>query len=189
MLRFESTQSAAPRPHSLRSLGTLLCGVILASSAVAACTDVSEMRTPTDSCTTGRVWVAGDLGHEEMHPGSDCLDCHQRQNGPELAIGGTIYPTQAQETDCYGLLGATVRITGADGVVFELPTNDAGNFYLLGSPEQVKKPFKVEVQVPEQTEQGLTYKVTAMATPALTGSCGNCHAQIGGIQGPVYVKP
>ncbi len=104
------------------------------------CDTLTENRTAEASCVTGTWWVGGDIGHEEMHPGRDCVGCHRRNDGPPLAVGGTVFPVDQQDDDCYGAEGIGVEITDGTGKVFNLTTNAAGNFFIEGDESGVAKP-------------------------------------------------
>lgn len=130
-----------------------------------------------DVCYSELRWVGGKRGSEEMYPGRDCVGCHIANDGPPLVLGGTIYPyimdgpdvfAAQSGTDCFGLEGVTVRITDAQGLVLELTTNRAGNFFVEGNPNDFAKPFfNVELQMGD-------IKPT-MPTKPLYGGCARCH--------------
>jgi hypothetical protein len=172
--------SAAPKA---RSRGVGLAGVrftharlvTLLASAV-ACNDETVEVVTKDVCYSEQRWVGGKRGSPEMFPGRDCVSCHIENDGPQLAIGGTIYPyvidrPEAFEvqsgTDCFGLEGVTVRIEDADGQLFELVTNRAGNFFVEGNPSDFKKPFQVKLQMGNIEPQ--------MTTHPQYGGCAHCH--------------
>jgi hypothetical protein len=111
-----------------------------------------------------------------MYPGRDCVGCHLDNDGPPLALGGTIYPYLIERpeilelqtgTDCFGLEGVLVRIRDARGQRFELTTNRAGSFFVEGDPSDVAKPFSVELEMGDIRPQ--------MPTRPLYGGCGYCH--------------
>lgn len=120
-------------------------------------------------CSTGSAWEGGDQESPEMHPGGNCITCHQSSGeGPSYAIAGTVMAALDDDTDCNGAEAVTVEITGADGTVLSLPTNAAGNFF---SKTAVATPFKAVVK------KGSA--VRAMNTPQSDGNCANCHTAEG----------
>jgi len=113
-----------------------------------------------------------------MRPGEDCLQCHGGKTVPGTSvdggfhprhattwtIAGTVYQTPDADPDA-GVLGASIRVTDANGWTFSLRSNLAGNFY---SAEQVAFPLQVCV------ERGGADR--CMETPVAYGSCNACHA-------------
>ena len=111
-----------------------------------ACNDETVEDVPQDVCVSGKRWIGGRRGSEEMYPGRDCVGCHLDNDGPQLMAGGTVYgfsqgangqavvPTlgQPQSVDCFGLEGVTVVLRGFDGEEFTTVTNRAGNFFFEG---------------------------------------------------------
>lgn len=65
-----------------------------------------------------------------MHPGLECIGCHQREGeGPRFDIAGTVYPTAHEPDDCNGTgSGITVVITDSTGRQLSLQTTAVGNF-------------------------------------------------------------
>lgn len=144
--------------------------------AAFGCNDETVEIVDKEVCYSEMRWVGEKRGSPEMFPGRDCVGCHIDNDGPPLALGGTLYAYVLQGaeasalqtgTDCYGFEGATVRIEDAEGQVFEMTTNKAGNFYVEGNPDDFAKPFSVQVTYGEQT--------ASMATAPLYGGCGRCH--------------
>jgi hypothetical protein len=144
---------------------------------LSSCDSLVEEREPTRDCVTGKWWVGGDTGHELMHPGRDCVGCHRENDGPPLALGGTVYPLDTtpdhQANDCFGKEGIIVRVTDAKGRVFEMTTNEAGNFYLEGDESRVAKPYSAELANAFLPNSTTTIKMAA--TKPLTGDCNFCH--------------
>lgn len=121
---------------------------------------------PTSECSSGTKWIGGDEESPEMHPGMDCVGCHtSRGEGPRFTVAGTVYGGPNAGDDCFGVAGLTVRLTGADGTVAELPTNGAGNFTTRAS---VKAPYTAEL-----VRAGAV--VAKMQTPQSSGACNSCH--------------
>ena len=55
-----------------------------------ACHGNSE-EVSTDVCVSGRRWIGEDSRDEEMRPGSECLGCHLKKDGPPLVAAWTMY--------------------------------------------------------------------------------------------------
>lgn len=152
--------------------------------AAFACNDDTVEFVEKDVCYSGMRWVGEKRGSPEMFPGRDCVGCHIDNDGPPLAIGGTIYPyvlspgasgLLAQTgTDCFGVEGVRVRIEDAQGQILELVTNRAGNFYVEGKPEDFAKPFNAEVVWPNALRGGAE-QTNAMTTNPSYGGCARCH--------------
>jgi hypothetical protein len=162
-------------PRWLIALG--LGGSLLAF----ACNDETIEEVDKDVCYSGMRWVGDKRGSPEMFPGRDCVGCHIDNDGPPLALGGTVYPyvlgapvifdAQSGE-DCFGIEGVQVTIEDGDGQVFELTTNRAGNFFVEGNPDDFTKPFTV--QIDWVNGDGLP-KTNTMFTQPSYGGCGRCH--------------
>lgn len=121
-------------------------------------------------CTSQTRWTQGDHGSELMHPGAACLNCHSTNEGPELAVAGTVFPSAHEPDDCNGAgtIGAVVVIEDADGIQHRLQVNSAGNFKLEG---KIAFPYHAQVQ-----SHGL---LRAMVSPQSSGDCNGCHTQSG----------
>ena len=132
------------------------------------------------ACITDRMWTGGNRESPLMHPGGECIDCHTRLDGPPFDIAGTVYAGFHQVLDCNGESGATVVITDANGQVFTLTSNSAGNFYLpVGRGLQTPYTAKVVVDGVERV----------MFSPQTNGDCNSCHTQDGanGAPGRVHI--
>lgn len=159
---------------------------LVAAAAVAllsSCNTLTEERDPTTDCLTGTWWVGGDTGHAEMHPGRDCVGCHKRNDGPPLALGGTVYPVKDQADECFGVEGVTVEVSNpATGVVtHRLVTNAAGNFFIEGDESVIPRPYRISL-VAGLEAPGAAVPVTvpvAMASMPHTGDCSYCHSRPG----------
>ncbi|MEY4543929.1 MAG: hypothetical protein RL685_124 [Pseudomonadota bacterium] len=140
--------------------------------------------TEPEVCYSQKRWIGKLTPSEEMYPGRDCVGCHRDSSGPELMAAGTIYGavdaegTVTTDNDCFGVEGATVTITAADGQVLKTRTNRAGNFYFEGRESSLAKPFKVVVQY-TRSDGALTYQF--MNTSPSYGGCARCHTP--GVQG------
>jgi hypothetical protein len=136
----------------------------------------------TDECASGRKWVGGNEESPLMRPGSDCVGCHRDEGeGPLYLAAGTVYEALDEPDDCYGLEGATVEVTDADGTVWMLTTNAAGNFFIEPGDGPLVFPFTAKV-----TYDGAELP---MATAQSDGNCNTCHTQMGAnlAAGRIYV--
>lgn len=151
-------------PRMSNRLFCLIAALLVVSACGDDVTDVSA-----SECASTKKWTGDDDGATIMHPGGDCIACHQREGeGPKFTIAGTVYGAANQATDCFGVQGATVEITGADGKVFTFAANEAGNFY---SKESVAMPYTARVL--------FNGKESKMQAPQSTGACNSCHTQGG----------
>src|SRR4051812_23925337 len=106
-----------------------LASIVLPAIAF-ACNDETIQEVDQSVCFSGKQWIGDKRGDPRMFPGRDCVGCHLDNDGPELMLGGTVYPfVQAayddaavakfkqQQTgkDCFGLEGVKMTITGGDG--------------------------------------------------------------------------
>jgi hypothetical protein len=130
-----------------------------------------------EACAAGVADCDGESG--QMLPGSNCLACHSEgampeEDEPELwwTAGGTVF---ADLDGSAAADGVTVRITGADGAVVELTSNDVGNFW---TREALVFPISAEVE-----KDGA---VLAMVATQMTGACGSCHACDGSAGGKLF---
>lgn len=127
-----------------------------------------------EECSTNAVWNGGDEESPLMHPGGDCIGCHDQEGeGPGYSVAGTVMGAYDEPTDCYGIEDVTVRVTDAVGEVHEAVTNAAGNFFFA---EDVPGPFTAEIE-----RDGV---VRAMLTPQTDGNCANCHTDVGANAAP-----
>ena len=99
-----------------------------------------------------------------------CINCHTTQRAPTLGIAGTVYGALHEGDDCYGSPGVSVVITGADGRVTTLTTNESGNFSLR-SRGTIALPFRAKIVSGSQER--------VMATPQMNGDCSSCHSAAG----------
>jgi hypothetical protein len=123
-------------------------------------------------CTSEEYWTEGDEGDREMHPGGTCVTCHSKGEGPQLYVGGTVYPTLHEPTDCRGVEAAVITITDANNKVFTLTTNAAGNFF-----EERDEDESLAVPVTARIEYN--GKTLEMKNPVETGDCNSCHSEAG----------
>jgi len=124
------------------------------------------------ACETGQWWTRGDRGTSLMHPGGDCIDCHEREDeGPTFSAAGTVHLAFDDETDCRGVPDVLVELIGPDDEVFYAnETNSAGNFSTTTSLTG-HTPYTVR----------LTYagRTRSMTTPQTDGACMSCHTAEG----------
>jgi hypothetical protein len=164
-----------------------LAAIVLPAIAF-ACNDETIQDVDQSVCFSGKQWIGGKRGDPRMYPGRDCVGCHLENDGPELMLGGTVYAfvqgTYTDETlakfkqqqtgkDCFGLEGVQMTITGGDGQIFEVTTNEAGNFFVEGKATDLVKPFKAEVHYTDPETGRLTER--EMGTPPTYGGCAHCH--------------
>jgi cytochrome c553 len=125
----------------------------------------------TDVCASGQQWAGGDEESPLMHPGRECIGCHQdRGEGADLVVAGTVYSESGQSNDCFGAQGVTVEVTDSTGEVFTMTSNEAGNF-MLETSSGAEPPFTVRV-----TSGG---QELAMGSEISTGACNSCHTETG----------
>lgn len=132
-------------------------------------------------------------------PGQPCLVCHGEGNPSEArtaVLGGTVYQ---HASDANGVGNVDVRITDADGTIFEVHSNTVGNFMVVVDPG-VGQPLEGEgvLSVPAAPVFPLTVDVTdgLTVTPMRNaiqreGSCAACHTAPAGAgsNGRVYLQP
>lgn len=136
-------------------------------------TETTEPTTTPGVCVSGDEWTLGDLESPLMHPGMDCIACHEsRFDAPDFAIAGTVYTAYHEPDDCNGRARVTIEITDADGDVFEVDSNSAGNFYLETFRADVTMPYTARVLV-NGTE------TNAMVGAQSDGACNHCHTEDG----------
>jgi hypothetical protein len=166
----------------------LFLSAIVLPAVAFACNDDVVQEVDPEVCISGMQWIGGKRGSPEMYPGRDCLGCHLENDGPELMLGGTVYPYvelalgeegldrfNAAQTgqDCFGLPEVNVKIRGGDGQLFEVVTNRAGNFFIEGKATDLEKPFSVELEF-DDAEAGFSGNPTMNTTPSY-GGCARCH--------------
>jgi hypothetical protein len=171
-----------------------------------ACNDETVEDVPQDVCVSGKRWIGGRRGSEEMYPGRDCVGCHLENDGPQLMAGGTVYAFSegkagantirdlgtAQSVDCFGLEGVTVTLrSDADDEVFTTVTNRAGNFFFEGRPSELAKPFKatIEYDVPASADRPANRAIVSMTTAPSYGGCARCHSPYAVATDPLPAPP
>jgi hypothetical protein len=120
-------------------------------------------------CTSGVLWNQANDPSPLMNPGLACNACHQISGGPNLRIAGSVYTALNEKDLCYGRPNLTVRVTAADGKIYNLPVNNAGNFFL--DKMAPKPPFKAMVIDGNKTRM--------MQGSVTSGDCNSCHTMAG----------
>jgi hypothetical protein len=167
----------APQPplsaQEIASFQAWVSGGAQAGACDAAGDAGATMPSPYDTpvqCSSGVTTMLSE--GSRMRPGDTCVSCHARSGGeaPALTIGGTVYPTAHEPTNCNGVsvAGASVVITDANNNVLTLTVNSAGNFYTTA---QVALPFHAKV-VHNGAER-------AMIAAQSSGDCNSCHTESG----------
>lgn len=130
-----------------------------------------------DVCVSGLRWTGGRSSDPEMLPGSDCVSCHLRDDGPPLVAAGTVYAVADNasqiENDCFGLEGVEVELEGADGTLLTTTTNRAGNFYFDGYPVDLPKPYVARLRYTRP--DGRVISPQMVVTAPYYGGCARCH--------------
>lgn len=131
-------------------------------------TGASDSGTPDASCSTESYWTGGNEESPNMNPGEDCIACHNRGEGPDYTLAGTVMGDYDDPDDCNGIEDVVVRVTDADGVTTELTTNSAGNFF---TRDDIAMPYTVVIDRDGETRE--------MVAEQSTGACGSCHTANG----------
>jgi hypothetical protein len=131
------------------------------------------------ACITGTYWTGGNRESPLMRPGAACIECHARGEGPAFEVAGTVYAGFHQESDCNGASDVEVELTGADGRVFTLTSNRAGNFF-LGAGRGLQTPYTAKLIVDGQERP--------MVTPQVSGDCNACHTELGASGAPGRIR-
>lgn len=133
-------------------------------------------------CTSNRTWPPGGDEGPEMSPGRACISCHSAErDGPNLWLGGTVYPSAHEPDDCIGAGSpgaAVVEITDANGSVFQLAPNASGNFLLeraSGPSDKYDAPFTPTFAYPYRARVLFEGRERVMGTAQTTGDCNSCH--------------
>ena len=113
-------------PSRLLFVGSLVAALALTGGCGGGGGPPSDLGHPPAVCSTMPV-NAGKTA--EMEPGGDCIGCHATEGGPTYLTAGTVMNALHDDTNCAGVEGVTVRLTGSDGQVIEMTTNRTGNFF------------------------------------------------------------
>ena len=151
--------------HRIASLSASFTVFLLALSTACADEGVSG-----DMCLSGQAWNDGENGSPLMHPGRDCLACHQSRGEAEgVVLGGTVYDGDGEPDDCYGLAGVTLQLTDANNVVHQVTSNASGNFMI--EETAIATPYSAKLLY-----QGRERAMLGMQTSL---SCNGCHTETG----------
>lgn len=188
VMRLSATDSSKmpPSPNPAPTSGEVDAFVtwVTADAPVGSCTDdlPPPVPSPYDTpvvCTSASYWTGGNEESPKMNPGQACISCHTEEDeGPELAVAGTLYPSAHEPDDCNGVTGSSatyVQVTDAAGRVFRLQPNSAGNF-LLEDPDAFSLPYTAKVV------SGSAERV--MLAEQLNGDCNECHSESGSESAP-----
>ncbi len=126
---------------------------------------------PPKQCSSGNAVAAQESAW--MEPGGDCIGCHASGEGPSFLVAGTVMGALPDDTNCAGVAGVTVRLTGADGNLIELTTNESGNFFSRLSNAALVFPYHAEI-----SRNGVTIQMASPRTATET-SCNACHTPSG----------
>ena len=149
----------------------ILCMIGLTLGLVACEQEDRALGVPPRNCSGGSAVAAQESAW--MEPGGDCIGCHASGEGPSFLVAGTVMGASADDTNCAGIAGVMVRLTGADGTSIELTTNESGNFFTRLSATSLVFPYHAEIMRNGATSQMLTPR-TATET-----SCNVCHTASG----------
>ncbi len=125
----------------------------------------------TSACLSGMRWTGGNEGSPLMRPGGNCIACHASGEGLQFAVSGTVYAGAAEADDCFGVSGATVRLTDSKGKVLSVETNKAGNFFVGARGPVLAMPFTAKVIFKGSERR--------MFAPKSSGNCMSCHTSKG----------
>ncbi len=160
------------RKTSMGVIATAMAIGGLALVGIAACGDSNA---PPAVCSTNQDWLNGSEGSPLMVPGGNCIKCHSQGEGPRYAVAGTVHGAVDDDTNCYGIKGVKVTLTGANGNTLVMTSNEAGNFYSR-SKNGLTTPYKATVTYNGQTKQ--------MITAQNDFNCMNCHTAQGANAAP-----
>ena len=125
-----------------------------------------------DACSSGAWWTAGNEESPVMHPGGDCISCHRSGEGPRFTSAGTVMTGLADNNDCMGAEGVTVRLLDNQGrLLVEMLSNAAGNFSTGQALPADRLPFTVDLVANGRT--------THMVSPQQDANCMSCHTKEG----------
>ncbi len=136
----------------------------------------SGPEVPEVACSSGSYWSRGDDGKPEMHPGRNCIACHQQRRAagdddpPLFSMAGTVMGAIRDVDDCIGVPGVTVEITDAASTVTTFWTNSSGNFFAPATFRPVA-PYTVRLVLDGRERR--------MSTPQTNGNCMDCHTRDG----------
>jgi hypothetical protein len=120
-------------------------------------------------------------------PGQPCILCHDGALGDpqRFIIAGTVFQTSGANV---AAVGATVKLTDANGTSIQVATNAAGNFYL--TPSQFDPVVPIQVVVTDANGNSATMQTLIagnLAEEPNNGSCASCHFDPAGPSSPGHV--
>jgi len=160
-------------PGPMTQAPTVPGGAITFNAAPSGFQTTQPSWSEDGTCSAQQWWkYQGETESSSMHPGQDCVGCHQRERGPSLSFGGTVYPSLDEASDCRGVSGVKVELLDVDDVTFATTTtNTAGNFYFR-SRDKAFKPYRVRL-----TYQGREREMQLIQSQS--GDCNTCHDSSG----------
>lgn len=178
LLRMRDTASPMPPGGGLSATDIGVFETWMKSGSPAGSCTVTDPNGPS-VCTSNSHYSGGE--GPDMSPGDTCVSCHAKEReAPKLGVGGTVYATAHEPTNCNGAggAGATIVITDANNRTTTLPVSAAGNFT---STAAIAKPFKAKVVAGG--------KERAMAAGITDGDCNSCHTERGanGAPGRIFL--
>ena len=121
-----------------------------------------------------------DDGSSSMDPGMACITCHRQGEGPQFAVGGTVFATghvpdlcKPTGTEAADLALAQVVITDAAGTDHTLSVDSVGNFQSHGS-----------IPFPYHAKVAYMGKERPMLQAQSNGDCNACHTDAGANSAP-----
>jgi hypothetical protein len=119
-------------------------------------------------------------------PGQPCILCHDGAIGDpqRFTVAGTVFQTPGAKE---AAVGATVKLTDANGTSMEVTTNAAGNFYLTPSQYDPVVPVQVLVNAGGSAVKMQTLIAGNLTEEPNNGSCASCHVDPAGPSSPGHV--
>jgi cytochrome c553 len=176
----------------MRAMETMIrqcCGVLAAGLLLTACSEARSNIVEDKTCAAGVRWAGSEaqegatdeslwdsphVAAGEMHPGRDCVACHDRaKEGPDpYVVSGTVFHKLAERNDCFGVGSVTVLIKDSKGKTYTLPSNEAGNFWLeQDEAPGFSPPFSASIRFGGVER--------SMFTKQTNGNCLRCHTAKG----------
>ncbi len=165
----------------------LLLGSVIILGFSGACLQFSKLYRPVPGtiCHSEEIWTYQDKDSPLMNPGRSCVECHatttEAVHAPHFKIAGTVMHDLREADDCRGAASQTLVLIDAQGVEHEIPTNSAGNFWLL--PE-VDFTMPLLAKIVDRDGNERVKKV-----PVESGDCASCHTKDGKNGAPGRLTP
>jgi len=156
----------------MKQLAALSFGLVALGLAGGCGGSDGESASSLENCSTAPAADADEEG-EYMRPGGNCISCHQQEGGPHYKVAGTVMGDYVDDDDCEGIDGVVVELTGADGEVITLDTNEVGNFFYEG---KLATPYTARVLDGDAE--------LVMEAAQNDGNCMNCHSSLGAAGSP-----